>query len=498
MTDRNHELLNRYKTQMQEIFRLDCISALLDWDHQVNLPTKGTQARGEQLELMSRLTHQRQTSKELQAIIEELYQNQEELEHDDQINIRESKLQMDKSLKLPEDFIARRSRARSAAYAAWVEARKANDFSIAKEQLATNISIAREETELLGYEETPYDALLDNFEPGSRLSIIKQPLFLLAEGIKQQLPAILATTEPTRPFGATFDISKQRALNEQVSRDLGYDFEAGRMDIAPHPFMTTLGAHDKRITTRYDESDYLSSLLTAMHEAGHATYEQGLPPEYAGTPRGSAVSLSIHESQSRLWENIVGRSRPFSEYLFNLLPDYFPQESAKASPEHIWQRLNSVEPSLIRVEADEVTYSLHIVIRTILEEEIINHGLGVNDLPARWNELYREYLDLEVPDDAHGILQDVHWYGVGLGYFPTYALGNLYSAIMMEKIRESVEGLDQKIARGEFQEILLWLRANVHQIGMSLRGPELARKISGSDLSAEPFLDYLSKKFEIA
>jgi len=497
MTNKNHELLSRYKIQMEEMFRLECISSLLDWDHQVNLPVKGTQARGEQLELMSRLTHQRQTSKELQAIIKDLYEGLDELEHDDRINIQESKLQMDKSLKLPEDFIARRSRARSAAYAAWVEARKADDFSIAKEQLRANISIAREEAELLGYEETPYDALLDNFEPGSRLSIIKQPLFMLAEGIKQKLPAILAATEPAHPFGSTFDISKQRSLNEQISHDLGYDFRAGRMDIAPHPFMTTLGAHDKRITTRYDESDYLSSLLTAMHEVGHATYEQGLPPEHAGTPRGSAISLSIHESQSRLWENIVGRSRPFAEYLYNLLPDYFPEEAAKASPEHIWQRLNSVKPSLIRVEADEVTYSLHIVIRTILEEEIINHGLGVDDLPARWNELYKEYLDLEVPDDAHGILQDVHWYGVGLGYFPTYALGNLYSAIMMEKIRDSVQDLDQKIVRGEFQEILLWLRANVHQIGMSLRGPELAREISGNDLSEIPFLNYIAGKFDL-
>jgi len=497
MTLDKEQLLKDYHLRLQEIFQLDCIGALLDWDQQVNLPAKGAQSRAEQLELMSLLAHNRQTCKEFQGLVNALGDQLDTLSSDDQVNVRESKYQLEKSLKLPETFIAQKSRARSAAYVAWIKARKANDFALVKDELQTNISLSRQEANYLGYEETPYDALLDNYEPGSKLSIIKGPLFALADELKEILPGVLKATKSAPPFGNHFEIPQQKALNERVARDLGYDFEGGRMDIAPHPFMTTLGAHDKRITTRYDQSDYLSSLLTAIHEVGHALYEQGLPSEHAGTPRGNTISLSIHESQSRIWENIVGRSKPFAKYLLGLLGEYFPEEAARASVDHIWHRLNSVRPSLIRVEADEVTYSLHVVIRMILEEEVINQGLDVEELPTRWNELYQQYLEVEVPDDANGVLQDVHWYGVGMGYFPTYALGNLYSTIMMEKITENVTEIDQKVSNGNFVEILAWLRKNVHQIGMTLRGPELAEKISGDKLSHAPFIKYIKGKFEL-
>jgi carboxypeptidase Taq len=272
---------------------------------------------------------------------------------------------------------------------------------------------------------------------------------------------------------------------------------SGRLDKAHHPFESSLGPKDIRITTRYFRDNYLSSLFSTMHEAGHALYEQGLPEKYKGTPLGNSISLGIHESQSRFWENIIGRSREFAHYLADLLPEYLPAELAQISEQDIWKQTNWVKPSLIRVEADEVTYSLHVVIRMLLEEQLITGSLKIADLPDAWAQMYKKYLDVTVPDNKDGVLQDVHWYGGSLGYFPTYALGNLFGAMMTTEIRKSIADFDNRIKTGDFKPVLAWLRTNVHEQGMRYSSVDLIKRISGKDISEKPFIDYIKNKFGI-
>ena len=280
---------------------------------------------------------------------------------------------------------------------------------------------------------------------------------------------------------------------ERIAREIGFDFESGRLDKTAHPFMTSCGPRDFRITTRYFDDNFIPALYGSMHETGHALYEMGLPPDKAGTPLGEAVSLGIHESQSRMWENLVGRSREFTAYLSGILSEFFPGQPL--SPEELWGKTNRVCPSLIRVEADEVTYNQHIVIRMLLEEALITNELKVADLPGAWNDLYEKYLGVRPPDFKDGVMQDVHWYTGSMGYFPTYSLGNLFGAMMMRKAREAMPDLSDQIGRGEFAGLLGWLLENVHQHGMRFRSAELVERIAGAKPSAEPFVEYVKEKF---
>jgi len=487
--------LQNYYQQSKEIYLLHCVLQVLEWDQQVYMPPQAAEFRAHQIEYMSRLAHEQRTSESYYRLVQELYNDMAELTDNDRLNIALSLESIERSRKLTPGFVARRAKASATAYTAWTQARKQDDFQTVMPFLKENIELAKQEADLLGYEQYAYDALLENYERGSTLSIIKPVLIRLGKGLQQLIPQIQAQQSELTPSSSHYQTASQKQLNSHILEKLGYRFEQGRLDTTTHPFMTTLGPRDKRITTRYCEDNYLSSLLTTLHEAGHALYEMGLKEEYVGTPLGSTESLSIHESQSRIWENIIGRSKPFSEFLHTVLREFFPKESTSLTPEDIWHRLNFVTPSLIRVEADEVSYSIHIIIRLLLESEIFIEGLPVEELPTRWRELYREYLDIEVPNDQAGILQDVHWYGVGFGYFPTYALGNLYSALMMNCIRETIPNLDEHIAQGEFGQILQWLRENVHKHGMRYRGPELAEKLSGQPLTEKPFLQYLRAKF---
>ncbi|MCB0332427.1 MAG: carboxypeptidase M32 [Bdellovibrionales bacterium] len=490
-------LLQQYRSRMETLFQLRSVSALLDWDQQVNLPVKGAADRANQLELLSTLVHKAKTDPELMRILCELYNSLDSLSEPDQVNIRETKIELEREAKLPEEYVARVAKASAECYTAWVRAKKENDFSSILPLLERNISLAKEKIDLVGYTETPYDALLYDFEQGSTLSAIQPPLLALAKGIQAMLPALYEKCPKTTPKTEHFCLQKQEALCKHLASQIGYNLDSGRLDTAPHPFMTTLGAHDKRITTRYSESDYLSSVLTVLHEAGHAIYEQGLLDEWAGTPMAEAVSLSIHESQSRIFENIFGRSKSFAHYIYSILDQYFPEEHAKTSPEHIWQQLNGVHPSFIRVQADEVTYSLHVVLRLELEEMIFNQNLPVNELPEAWNAKYEEHLGLKVPSDTLGVLQDVHWYSVGFGYFPTYALGNLYSGIMRDAMLAERPDFEASFQDGDFSFPLYWLREHVHSQGKRFTGIELARKLSGEPLSEKPFLSYLKAKFNL-
>jgi len=489
--------LKQYYSHLEELYRLRCVSGLLGWDQQVFMPPKAAQGRAEQQETLGKIIHQRQTDPVFVGLVDDLCLSLDRLNPDDQVNVKESKRSIDRAKKQPEDFVAEQTRVNSISYVEWTKARPANDFEAIRPHLEKNFDLARREAEYVGYQDNPYDALLDTYEPKAQIKDIKPLLERLAEQLSLLVPQVMAKLKEFPEIEGNFSEDAQHALCRRIASDMGYDFEAGRLDKTHHPFESTIGPGDVRITTRYDSANYLSSVFTSMHEAGHALYEQGLPSKWRGSALGSPISLGIHESQSRLWENVIGRSREFSKYLQRVLPEYLPQEAAQSSPEKIWSHTNRVRPSLIRVEADEVTYSLHVVIRMLLEEALINNRIKVKDLPAAWNELYRKYLNLAPHDDRDGVLQDVHWYAGMIGYFPTYALGNLYGALIMEAAREALPNLDHSIEAGRFSELLAWLRVNVHQHGMRYTGRELIKKLSKQDLSEEPFVNYIKQKFSL-
>ncbi|MFM1847357.1 MAG: hypothetical protein RL417_831 [Pseudomonadota bacterium] len=489
-------MLTKFYAHLEEIYRLSCIRGVLEWDQQVCLPPRGAVERADHLETMSKLVHQRLTDPEFIALVHDLSERSD-LSEDDRVNVLQIKRDVDRQGRLSEAFVAERTRVTSVAYTEWTTARPENNFARVMPHLTRIVELAREEADRVGYGEHPYDALLDAYEPYATLSAIKPLLLNLGEELAKLVPEIAAKTAHIAPVSGRFPEAAQAALCSRVLRDIGYNFESGRLDKTHHPFQSSLGSEDIRITTRYDETNYLSGLFTVLHEAGHAMYEDGLPKESKGRPLGSPVSLGIHESQSRFWENIVGRSVPFSRYLHRLIAEYFPEEHRRSSPEVIWRETNKVRPSLIRVEADEVTYSLHVVIRLLLEEALISGDLDVYDLPSAWGDMYERYLGIRPESDTVGVLQDVHWYGGMIGYFPTYALGNLYGALMLGAMREALPDLDRAVEQGDFSPIYNWLRANVHRHGMRYRGVELIKRISGAELSAEPFIQYIKAKFEL-
>ena len=485
--------LTRFYERLAEIYKLECVASLLGWDEQVYMPTHGAEARAGQIEYIARLIHQKKTDPAFATTVDELWEHHDSLSSGDQVNVRETKRILDIERKLPEEYVSELAQVSSLGFHAWVKARTANDFKAVQPYLEKIVELSRRRADLVGYEEHPYDALLDIYEPGLKTSVAKPLLLDLAEKLRGIIPAICERFCRYGELNGHYAEAQQEQLCRRVAGDLGFSFDSGRLDKSPHPFTTSIGPKDTRITTRYNESNFMPALYGTIHETGHALYDMGLPDEWAGTPLGEPVSLGIHESQSRLWENRIGRSREYCVYLSLILSEVFPGETM--DPETLWQHANRVSPSLIRVEADEVTYSQHIVIRMLLEEMLITNELGVTDLPGAWDDLYERYLGVRPTDDRNGVMQDMHWYSGAIGYFPTYALGNLYGAMMMEKAREDLPDLDQQIERGQFGGLHGWLHENVYQHGMRFHGPELIRRITGRDLSAQPFVDYLKAKY---
>ena len=489
------EKLSAFYARLEELYRLRCVTGLLNWDQQVFMPPQASDFRAAQLESMGRLIHQRETENQFVDLVQGLFDQLETLNDDDKVNVLETHRAVERARKLPESFVAEQSRVCALSYSAWCVARPANDFKSVAPHLTKIVELARQEADLVGYAEHPYDALLDQYEPYARLSQIKPVLTRLGEKLSRLYPRIQEKIGVVAELHGEFAEEQQRRLCERIARDVGYDFERGRLDKTHHPFESSLGPRDVRITTRYSSSNYLSTVFTTLHETGHALYELGLPERHKGTPLGSAVSLGVHESQSRLWENIVGRSPQFSRYLHGLLGEIFPDEQKRTNAEQIWQQCNKVAPSLIRVEADEVTYSLHVVVRLVLEEQLISGALSVSELPGAWDQMYQRYLGISSPHHKDGVLQDVHWYGGMLGYFPTYALGNIYAGCIYEKALSDLPGLEHGFERGEFRPLLEWLRVQVHQHGMRHKPLTLVERICGHAVNEAPFLKYLADKF---
>lgn len=468
--------------------------SVLGWDEEVNLPPTAHAYRGQVNALLATDLHRRLTSEKTYRLLLELSEPSvyEKLSDNQKVIVRETKRDVELSMKLPTQFVEKMSLLTTKAFGVWVEARQKKEFAHFRPVLDEIIRLKKQEAELLGYGKTPYDALLDEFEPGMTVAVLDKILLDLAGRIS----ALIKDAPPAVDLPpANYPQTEQARLNQRVVADLGYDLTRGRIDVSPHPFTTTFHTTDVRITTRYDETDFWVSLGSTIHEAGHAMYDQGLTADLYGTPLAEPVSLGIHESQSRGWENFVGRSRSFVHYLYPRLKESFP--GITYEEEELYRWLNRVQPSLIRVESDEVTYNLHIVIRYQIEKAIMSGELTAKDLPAAWNESVEKYLGLKVPDDSLGVLQDVHWSHGSIGYFPTYTLGNLYAAQFFAAFAKAHPDYESRFKKGDFAVYLKWLRQNIHGQGRRYQPLELIKKVTGEPLKPDYLVAHLAAKIRI-
>jgi carboxypeptidase Taq len=496
--DLNHEQKAAF-TALREAFGvisdLSQAQALLSWDENVYLPPKAVRTRGQQLATLAQVIHERLTDPRLMEYVEALRAVDPESEVG--AFVREARRSVERAQKVPSDFVAEMSRVRSAALAAWTAARAEADFARFAPHLEKTLELNRRYADFLGFEKHPYDALHDLYEPGGDVETLKRVFAELRDATVALLQEITASgrTLSDAPVRRPFAEADQEAFGRFVVRALGYDFEGGRLDRTVHPFATRIGQGDVRITTRYEPEFLNPALFGAVHEAGHAMYEQGIAERYARTPLEQAVSLGLHESQSRLWENLVGRSLPFWRWAYPKLQKTFPDALAEVSLEAFYAAINRVEPSFIRVEADEVTYNLHVMVRFELELALLEGSLTVRELPGAWNDLYTTYLGVTPPNDAVGCLQDIHWSLGMIGYFPTYTLGNLMSVQLYEAAKAAHPELEAEFEAGRFGTLLGWLRERVHQHGSRFEPAELLRRATGSELSAAPYVSYLNRKF---
>ncbi len=488
-----------FKSKLLEISHLASSAAVLHWDLETYMPKKGAAARAKSLSYLAAVVHEKFTSPEFEKLLTALKNELDagRLRDAEACIVREVWRDFEREKKLPKEFVEELSRTTAEAHHIWAEARKKSDFSIFSPKLQKIMELKRKEAEFVGYEVTPYNALLDVYEKdvtAEELSIIFEELknFLVPFLKKIQESADKINPETLR---GDYDFQKQKEFGRRIAEKMGFDFEKGRLDESTHPFTSGFNPEDVRITTRFDRTDIFPAITSIVHEAGHALYDQGLLAEHFGTPLGESLSLGIHESQSRLWENFVGRSLPFWEYWYPELQKIFPKPFALINIRDFYKALNSVQSSFIRTEADEVTYNLHVILRFEIEKELIEGTIGVKDLPEIWSQKFNELFGLRVPDDARGVLQDVHWSGGSVGYFPTYALGNLYAAQFYAAAKEQILNLEDEIAAGEYGRLLLWLRKNIHVHGKFYSQDELARNATGEKLNSKYFTDYLAKKY---
>ena len=491
--------LQELKTILGRVSDLRRSASLLGWDQQTYMPPGGAQARGYQLGTLNSLAHEMFTSDDVGRLLEALENQVEDLDpNSDQARlIQVTRRDYDKATRVPAEFVEEFSRVTSNAHGAWEEARKQDDFPHFQPHLKRIVEMRREYADFFAPYEHIYDPLLDDFEPGMKTSTVQAIFDQLRPAQVDLLQRINDQPQVDDSFlHQPFDGEKQWAFGESVITEYGYDWKRGRQDKAAHPFTTSFSINDVRITTRVDPEFLNTALFGTLHEAGHAIYEQGVSTDLERTPLAGGTSLAIHESQSRMYENLLGRSYAFWVHFYPQLQDAFPTQLGKVDLDTFYRGINKVEPSLIRVEADEATYNLHVMLRLELEIALMEGDLQVDDLPGAWQERMMDYLGVAPPNDADGVLQDVHWSSGIFGYFPTYSLGNLVSAQLWEAIQDELPGLDDQVRSGEFGNLLEWLRENVHRHGAKFKPQELVERITGSRISPEPYLNYLTEKFE--
>ena len=481
-----------------EIDDLGRIGAVLGWDQQVNMPPDGAEERGMQMAALGKIIHEKFTSDEVGKLIADLEAEVGDLnaETDEARAVKVSKRAYEKQTKVPLPLLMEMIKITTMAHQAWVEAKSKSDFSIFQPHLAKIVDLTKQYADLFKPYDHVYDPLLDDYEPGMKTADVKKIFEALRPQQVELLQAIAEKEPPDNGFiKQYYKEERQEIIGRHVITRFGYDWQRGRLDLAAHPFTTGFGQGDIRITTRYLKDDAGSALFSTMHEAGHAMYEQGIPAKYRRHPLGSAASLAIHESQSRLWENLVGRSKEFWSFFYPSLQMLFPEYLADVSMMDFYRGINRVEPSLIRVEADEATYNMHIMLRLEIEIGLMEGTVEVKDLPEFWNSRMQEYLGVTPPDDAQGVLQDVHWSDGNIGYFSTYALGNLVSVQLWDKMLAENPNIPDEIAQGKFDSILGWMHEKVHQYGCKYEPQELMLKATGSKITPEPYIAYLKKKY---
>ncbi|MBL8728101.1 MAG: carboxypeptidase M32 [Planctomycetes bacterium] len=481
---------------VREAHLLASTAALLAWDQETGMPTGAGDVRARQLELLARLQHERSTDPRVGDWLSSCEADAALLaDADAAANVRELRRDHTRATRLPAALVAELAATESRAQQAWAGARAASDFAAFRPWLERMVALQQQKADCLrAADQTRWDALADLYEPGMRADDLRRVFTPLRERLVALRQRLAGGRAPDPAFARRrIDESRQEAFVRAVAAAMGFDFTRGRLDRSAHPFCTSTGG-DVRLTTRFHRDNVLDALGSTMHETGHGLYEQGLEVRHLGTPLGEPVSLGIHESQSRLWENHVGRSLDFWQWCWPVAQQHLGDACDGHSAAGVFGAANRVQPSLIRVEADEATYDLHVMVRFELEQELLTGDLPLADLPARWNVLYRDYLGVAVPDDRRGCLQDVHWSCGLFGYFPTYTLGNLYAAQFAAAADRALGGLAPLLRRGEFTPLREWLREHVHRHGRRFPPAELVRRASGAALSATAFLGYLERK----
>jgi carboxypeptidase Taq len=485
------------REKLATIHDLGKVGSLLAWDQQTQMPPLGAEARAHHQSTIARLAHESFVADEIGQLLDEVEPWAETLpyESDEASLVRMTRRDHEKALRVPPSLTQEFSQTTSLAFGVWREAKQESDYEKFRPWLERVVDLERRYIDCFPPADEPYDTLLDDYEPGMKTAEVREVFARLKEGLVPLVES-LATESPVRIEGH-FPAATQREVARELIRSFGFAEGSWRLDIAAHPFESSLSTKDIRITS-WEPEDTPDGLFAVMHEAGHGLYEHGVDPALERTPLASGASYGFHESQSRLWENLVGRSRPFASWFYPRLQEAFPQQLADVDEETWYRSVNQVTPSLIRVEADEVTYSLHVILRFELEQRILAGDADLRELPQEWNAAMKGYLGIDVPDDAHGVLQDVHWSGGSFGYFPTYALGNVIGAQIWERLRDDVPDVDEQIARGEFGPIREWLREHVHRHGRKFLPGELLERVVGGPLDPEPYLRYLEGKLALA
>lgn len=490
--------LKQLKVILGEVVDLRNVSQVLGWDQQTYMPPGSSEDRGYHLATIDQLAHVKFTSDEVGKLLDELepWTAQLDPDSDEARLVKVTRREYDKLIKVPPDMVMEFSQITTAAFSVWQEARAQSNFAMFQPHLEKVVDWRRRYAALFAPYDHVYDPLLDDFEPGMKTADVKAIFDTLRP---QQVALIQAISESPQVDNSflhqSFDEEKQWDFGVEAATKFGYDWDRGRQDKSAHPFTTSFGINDVRITTRFMPNYFSSAFFSTAHETGHALYDLGIDPALARTPLAGGTSLAVHESQSRMWENLVGRSLPFWEGFYPRLQEYFPDQLGNVSLESFYKGINRVQPSLIRVEADEATYNLHIMLRLEIEIGLMEGSLDVKDLPEVWNARMQEYLGQTPPNDTQGVLQDVHWSIGYLGYFSTYALGNLVSVQLWERINAEIPDLSEQIRRGEFSALLGWLREKIHRHGAKFEPQELVERITGSKIDPAPYMRYLTTKY---
>ena len=491
----DHPSIKSLLSKQEKQQRLASVIDLLGWDEQVNLPPESVGQRAQQLATLSEMHHELSSDPQIESLLKDLENDWDSLSTQEQTIVRHTRKDYDRTTRLPAEYVTEKAKLSSEAYHAWVQARENDDFAAFAPYLKRQVEMSIQGAELLGHADNPYDFQIDLFDPGMDAETInglftklKADLVPLARSILDS--PIKAKTENLRGFS----VEKQEAFLKEVTKVLGFDYQRGRIDVAVHPFCSG-NAADTRMTTRFHEDVPLDSLFSSIHETGHGLYEQGLPKEHLHNALGQAVGMGVHESQSRLWENQVSRSREFWQFFEPKYRETFPDQLADLSSDDLYLAVNAVTLCPIRVDSDEVTYNLHIILRFELEKKLIGGELSVDDLPAEWNRLSQEIIGLTPSSDKEGVLQDVHWSGGMFGYFPSYCLGNMIAAQLWYQVLEEIPDLPSDFAQGNFDRILTWMREHIHQHGKQFDTQDLVTRVTGNPIDPSYLIRYLKDRY---